>query len=485
MKRVGIVGLLHESNTFVEGRTTWPDFAADLIAEGEGVRQRMAHAPHEIGGFFEGLEEAGIEAVPIFAARALPYGTIEADTFDDLRGQMVRGIQEAGEIHGILAAPHGATVAENALDADGVWLAEVRKLIGPDKPLIATLDLHANVSPLMVESTTALIAYATNPHLDQRETGRKAAELIARTLSGEVVPVQAAAFPSLAINIQSQNTAENPMMDLYRRCAEISSAAGVLSHSLVLGFPYADVPEMGSSVIAVVDADRDFATEMAGRLAAEMETNREKYEPVFLSVNEAVRQAADERASPVVLLDMGDNVGGGSPANSTAIATSWVRYGQGQGFVVLCDALSVERADEAGAGAELEIAVGDAEDPVKATFRVVSLHDGLFFEKEARHGGFSEFDQGRTAILETTDERLTVMATTRRMAPFSLSQLTSFGVDPERFQMIVAKGVIAPMAAYESIARGGFIHVDSPGVTRANMRELNYKHRRRPMFPFE
>jgi len=123
MKRVGIVGLLHESNTFVEGRTKLADFSADLLAEGEAVRAKMANAPHEIGGFFEGLDATGIEAVPIFAARALPYGTIDAESFSTLRRQMIEGIREAGALDGILAAPHGATVAEDALDADGTWLA--------------------------------------------------------------------------------------------------------------------------------------------------------------------------------------------------------------------------------------------------------------------------------------------------------------------------------------------------------------------------
>ncbi|MFV1981376.1 MAG: M81 family metallopeptidase, partial [Rhodothermia bacterium] len=201
MLRVGIVGLLQESNTFIPGRTTLDHFRDDLLLRGEEVRRRMAAAPHEVGGFFEGLDAHGIQAVPLFLTRALPYGVIEAGTFDVLVREMLGAITDAGDLDGILAAPHGATVSENHPDADGFWLSEVRNLVGPEIPFVATIDPHANLSERMVRATDAIIAYATNPHLDQRETGLAAADLIARALRGEIRPVQEASFPPLAINI--------------------------------------------------------------------------------------------------------------------------------------------------------------------------------------------------------------------------------------------------------------------------------------------
>lgn len=119
-----------------------------------------------------------------------------------------------------------------------------------------------------------------------------------------------------------------------------------------------------------------------------------------------------------------------------------------------------------------------------ARFRVRSLHEGKFTESQARHGGFTEFDQGRTAILETIESAVTVMLTSRRMPPFSLSQLTACGIDPASLKIIAAKGVIAPMAAYRELA-ARFIHVDTPGATRADMTKLTYGNRRKPLFPFE
>lgn len=485
MKRVGIVGLLHESNTFVANQTVRSDFEADLLLKGEPIRAAMENAPHEVGGFFQGLADAGIEAVPIFLARALPYGTIAADAFTALVEELLEGVRSSGQLDGILAAPHGATVAENHPDADGYWLERLREEVGTGVPIVATMDPHANLSQRMVDATDALIAYASNPHLDQRETGVKAASLLSRMLDGSVAPVQRAVFPALAINIQTQNTSEEPLRSFYSFASDSCDVEGVLSHSIVLGFPYADVPEMGSSVLVITDGNPELAEKLASGLAEAMEARREYFEPVFLSISSAVARVCESDCTPVVLLDMGDNVGGGSPANSTAIAHEWLRNGSGSGLVVLFDPDSVEKAAGSGEGSVGRYSPGDPSDPLEVQCVVRSLHDGKFHESEARHGGFSTFDQGRTAILETCDGRLTIMVTSRRMAPFSLSQLTTFGVDPGDFRMIVAKGVIAPMAAYEPVAKGGFLHVDSPGVTRANMRKLEYRNRRCPLFPFE
>lgn len=485
--RVGIVGLLQESNTFISGRTTLDHFRDDLLLRADVVHARMVDAPHEVGGFFEGLDVRGIEAVPLFLARALPYGIIEADAFDALVDEILAAVTSAGKLDGILAAPHGATVAENHRDADGFWLSELRQLVGPDVPIVATIDPHANLSGAMVDATTAIIAYSTNPHLDQRQTGIAAADLMARTLADEVRPVQAAAYPPVAINIQSQATSESPMLDLYgfgtKACAEYET---VLSTSIVLGFPYADVKEMGSAAIVVTDDDPVLSRALAGKIGDEMIAMRDRFEPDFVGVDSAVKIVAGTDRAPVVLLDMGDNVGGGSPADSTIIASALHAEGVGPTFSCLFDPQAAALAISRGPGANLGVLpVGDATSPLTEDFSVVSTHDGLFSEPEARHGGFSEFDQGPTAVLRSRDGLLTVMVTSRRMPPYSLRQLTAFGVDPAKFRAIVAKGVIAPIAAYRQVAAGGFIHVDSPGVTRADMTKLSYRQRRKPMYPFE
>lgn len=487
--RIGIIGLLQESNTFIAEKTTLEHFQNDLLLVGEEIREQMSEAPHEVGGFFEGVAAANYEAVPIFLARAIPYGVIEASAFEALVDKLLAELRRAGPLDAILAAPHGATVAENHPDADGYWLAEVRNAVGSHLPIVATIDPHANLSQAMVEATNAIIAYETNPHLDQRATGRRAADLLSRILRDEIQPVQFAAFLPMAINIQSQETSSRPLSDFYEMAMEINESNHTLSHSIILGFPYADVPEMGSAILVVTDNDPELAKRTAENLSDSMWEARQAFEPTFVSTPDAVKTALASSEFPVVLLDMGDNVGGGSPADGTVLLAVLHDIWAANSFVCICDSEATNAASNAGIGTELDLTVGAKTDalhgsPFSTTFRVLSLHDGKFSETEARHGGFTQFDQGPTAIIETLDTAITVMLTTRRMPPFSLAQLTACNLNPNSFSIIVAKGVIAPMAAYRPVAMS-FIHVDTPGVTRADMTNLSYSHRRRPMFPFE
>ncbi len=487
MMRVGIIALLQESNTFIDGETTRQHFEEDMLARGEAVRERLADAAHEVGGFFEGLAEAGIEAVPVFAARAYPFGVIQAEVFAALVAEMLEALRQAGPLDGVLAAPHGATVAENHPDADGWWLRQVRALIGPRVPLIATLDPHTNLSEDMVAATDALLAYRSNPHLDQRETGLCAARLMARTLRGEARPTQAAAFPPLAINIQCQNTSQPPLREFYEWARMLEADTQILSQSTLLGFPYADVVEMGSSVVVVTDGDAELARRLADGLAADLWERRQSFLPVFTPPEQAVEQAA-AAAGRVLLLDMGDNVGGGSPGHGTILLWQLHRRGLGPAFVCLHDPASAAAARAAGAGARLTLRLGGEADglhgePLEDECEVVSLHDGRFHDLAASHGGFKDFDQGPTAVVRTSRGN-TVMLTTRRMPPFSLQQLRSCGVDPLAFHILVAKGVIAPQAAYGPVV-DHLIHVNTPGVTCADMTQLPFHYRRRPMFPFE
>ena len=191
-RRVGIAALLQESNTFLRERTTLDDFRRDLLVTGAAVRPALAAAHHEVGGFFAGLDAAGIEAVPLLAARALPHGTMTDACLAELLALLDREVDAAGPIDGLLVAAHGATVSESVPDVDGHWLARLRGRLGPI-PIIGTIDPHANLSAAMVEATDALVAYRTNPHIDQRDRGLEAAGLMARTLAGGIRPVQAAA----------------------------------------------------------------------------------------------------------------------------------------------------------------------------------------------------------------------------------------------------------------------------------------------------
>ena len=185
---------------------------------------------------------------------------------------------------------------------------------------------------------------------------------------------------------------------------------------------------------------------------------------------------------------MGDNVGGGSPADGTVLAHALHVQRAGPSFVCLFDPQSTRQAIDAGANVRITLRMGGKTDmlhgaPLEAAITVKSLHDGHFTEPAARHGGRSQFDMGPTAIVGT-DSGLTIMLTSQRVFPASLVQLTSCGLDPSTFRIIVAKGVHAPVGAYGQVCRT-MIRVNTPGVTTADMTTLDYRHRHRPLFPFE
>ncbi len=485
--RIGIIAFLHETNTFISEPTILGHFERNLLVTGDEVRSRLAGTDHEVGGFFDRLDAADCDVIPLFAARALPFGTITDNTYDALLRRLLEALAAAAPLDGVLVAPHGATVSQTVRDVDGDWLTRVRQAVGPEVPIVSTADPHGNLSPQMVAAVDAITAYRTNPHIDQRARGTEAADLLLRTLAGEIHPVTAAAFPALLINIDRQCSEEEPCRSLLALAAQMRTRPGVLSTSLFLGFPYSDVPEMGSAFAVVTDGDRELAQRTADEFAAIMWERRLEFLPELIDVETAIQQAINNPDAPVLLLDMGDNVGGGSAADGTTLAHELHRR-RVPAFICLNDPASVQQAEQAGTGSRVRLAVGGKTDdlhgsPFESDFTVVSMADGQFEEPQPRHGGMRHFDQGRTAVVKT-DTGLTVMLTSQRMVPFSLHQLTDFGIDPADFQVIVAKGVNAPIAAYEAVCPH-LIRVNTPGATTADVRSLNYHHRRRPMFPFE
>jgi microcystin degradation protein MlrC len=485
--RVGILALFHESNTFIRTPTTRADFANCVLLSGSAIQDHFAQSHHEVGGFFEGLNSAGIEPVPVFATVALPGGAIAADAFESLLKQMFAELTDAGNLDALLVAAHGAAVSEQFRDADGEWLTRLRAAVGPRVPIVCTLDPHANLSQRMIAACDATVAYRTNPHLDQRERGVEAANLLARMLRKEVRPSQAAAFPALAINIERQLTAASPCRELYALADDIRRRPGVLSASIVLGFPYADVAEMGSSIIVVTDNNAALAEQLAAELAQHLFTARANFKGQFLSIDDALDQAL-ALDGPVCLLDMGDNVGGGGPGDGTFLARAIHDRKLARACVCICDPQSVAAAEQAGIEHSVRLQIGGKSDtlhgsPLDTRVQVRSLHTGRFTELAPRHGGNSEFDMGRSAVVET-ERGLTLLLTSRRTPPFSLGALTSCGIDPSRFRLIVAKGVNAPVAAYSPVCPH-FLRVNTPGVTCADMTAFDYQHRRRPLYPFE
>jgi microcystin degradation protein MlrC len=278
------------------------------------------------------------------------------------------------------------------------------------------------------------------------------------------------------------------MQTIMQAATTLEQQSGILAASVAAGYQYADVVEMGPSVVVVADGDAGLAQRSAQKLADFLWDSRDQLGFDLPDATEAVQQAIKSPETPVVLVEMGDNIGGGSAGDSTFILGELLQQNAQGWVVVLADPEAVSACVQAGINATLTLPVGGKTDdlhgsPVTITGRVKSLHDGQYIETESRHGGQRYRHQGLAAVLEigqpTNPSYLAL--TSLREPPFSLHQLLSLGIQPQRHQIVVVKAAIAYRAAYEPIA-GRIIEVDTPGLTAVNPAHFTYTHVRRPLW---
>jgi microcystin degradation protein MlrC len=478
---------MHESNTFATAITDRSRFLEGSLARGAAILEIWQEAHHEMGGFIEGTARSGFEIVPTVMAWATPSGPVADEVLGEIVPELAQAVKQGGA-DGLLLALHGAMVTLSHPDADAEVLRRLRWALGPTLPIVTTLDYHANVAPAMADLSNALIGYQTYPHVDQRLCGLKAAALIAQAVRGQIHPVAAVAKPPLVINLLGQETDREPMRSLMARAREAEERPGVLSVSVMAGFPYADVPAIGPAVIAVADGDKRLAQSVADELSERLWAIREDLFVRCRGPKEAVRQAIECGMRPVVLVDLGDNIGGGSAGDGTVILDEIIKQQAREAVVVLHDPAAVALAQRLGPGAEFTGLVGGRVDrrhgdPVAVQGVVRSLHDGKWVERDPRHGGRRFNDQGATAVIDLVNAN-TLVVNSLRTPPFSLGQLESLGINPSRQAILVVKAAVAYKAAYGPIA-AGVIEVDTPGLTAVDPRSFTYRHRRRPMFPWE
>lgn len=483
--RIALFGIYHESNTFIDKPTTIDDFRNGHWVKGNELIREYRNSFHELGGMIEELEKHDIEIVPISFAEATPGGIITAVTYEILLNDLIRDLAGILPIDGCLVALHGAAVSERYPDMDGDWLSVIREFFGELTPIVGTLDPHANVSAQMVEVTDALISYKTNPHIDQRETGMKAATLLLKIIQGEIDPIQYLCPSPVTISIEQQHTGSEPCLGLYQYVDKLIAEENLIHVSINLGFPYADVREMGTSFVVIQDASSHRDVDAGEYLSSYMKTHRNDFVGVRKTIDELV-PLIEESEKPVLLLDMGDNIGGGAPGNSLhllrffekkrAFKTLHCIYGpRTVEYIVKKNSEPLER---------LELSLLDVDgDDLQLSVRVIQIVDGKFSESNPRHGGQVHYNMGTVAIVQTVNNN-TILLMSNRVPPFSLQQLTSFNLRPEDFDIVIAKGVIAPIAAYAPVCKTIF-QVDTPGDTQANMTNFEYKNRRKPLFPFE
>lgn len=488
--RIAIANFSHESNTFAAKPTTLDDFG---IYRGDAMVAHYAPTFHEVAGYIAGSEEFDFDLYPTIGANATPSGTVTAEAYETIVGELLDSLRNAQDVDGLLLALHGAMVAEEYPQADGETVRRVRELMGPDFPIVVTHDYHGNVPDSLVRDANALIIYKTNPHIDQRERGMQAAELLARTIRKEVNPVTAMVKPLVLFNIAFHNTSEPPMQPIMQAAIDMEDEPGILAVSIAAGYQYADVPYMGPSIVVVADGDEDLAQRSAQKLADMMWAAREQLKPNLPDPAEAVRLAMQASATPVALFDMGDNVGGGSAADSTLILEELIKQGADGWVVAIWDPESVEACFHAGVGATIDLHVGGKTDDIHGkslpiTGRVRTLHDGSYEETERRHGGARYWNAGLTAVIEVNrtapGKGGLIVLNSLRTPPMSVHQITSVGIVPQQQTILVAKGTVAPRAAYGPVC-AQIIQVDSGGACDINRDPAAFTRSRKDFYEWQ
>jgi microcystin degradation protein MlrC len=489
MTRIAIAGFQHESNTFSCVPATWEKFQKSGVLEGEAIRECYEQSQSTVAGFLASAQHSsGVRLEPLVFTRLTPMGALTAEARKNIFERILGALKRSGPWDGVLLALHGAAVAEDCDDPEGALIAAVREQVGPTVPIGVTLDMHANVSQRMIELADVTTVYQTNPHIDARDQALRCARLLLDRVAGRIQPCAALAQPPLVVNILNQGTDEAPMFLLLARAAELQRRPGVLSVSVVEGYPYADVPDMGMSFLAITDGQPQLAREIADDLAALAWSQRAALNQGGLSIQQALEAALAGPPGPAVLFDVGDNVGGGSPGDGTHLLHAARQLRINSVLQALKDSDAVAACQAAGPGGRIDLMAGGREDdrhgaPLRVQARVLALSDGRYQATGPTHGGFSHYDDGPSASV-LTDEGWGLVFSTLSSGTQSLEQFRHLGLEPADYRIIVAKGVHSPRPTVAPIAKAMY-WVATPGVTTADLSTFVYRHRRRPMFPFE
>ena len=506
--RVAIAGFFLECNRW--SPVTTPamfeqsvDLAGDaLAAQLRGERPRLL--PDTIG-FVAAMDEAGPWVpVPTRVAGAQPGGPAEQPWFEALVGDIESRLRAAMPLDGVFITSHGAALTTALEDPDGELFSRIRAVVGPDVPVVAVLDLHANVTQKMTDALSALVAYRTNPHQDLRERGEEAAALMRRFLLEGPGCVALRKLPLVAPST-SQLIAPGTVYAQLIEEGQAALDAQVLNVSLFGGFALADSTTCGFAVaVTARQGARERAEQVAAQLAQRVWDERHRFVSRLVPLEQAVAQAVRaglEGGPALILADVADNPGGGAGGNTVDLLRALLQAGaQGVLLGVFTDAALARQAHAEGVGAQFEAvfnrmqhdalpgAAGAASAFPGATrlswqARVVALSDGRFLGRRGLVAG-TQRDMGPSALLELGGVRVAVIS--QRQQLLDPAQLDVLGVELATVRTLVVKSRGHFRAAFEGFAPPErILEVDCPGLTTPNLRTLAWRRLPRPIYPLD
>jgi len=478
----------HETNTFSPVPTPLERFGrSGGVPTGIEVYERFKGTGTGIGGFLDVADKAGMEIVTPVAGNAAPSGAVQADAYAFMTDAICDAI-EAG-CDACMLDLHGAMVSETTTDGEGTLLARIRQ-IAPDLPIAVSLDLHANMTPTIIDNCTVLVGYKTYPHIDMYTAGEHSGRLLVQALAGEIDPVMVwGRSPILAQTLRMGHEDEpmGPLLEMARH----AETRGLLAASVFGGFPLADIWEAGLSVVTVADGNRAEAEDVRDRILEAAWHEREEF--VFKSqpLAETVAEAKKIKNGPVILLDHADNAASGGTQDTTAVLAEVLDQGlERVAMFAICDPEAVVTMQNAGLGAEITLSLGGKTDmpaigrlgePLTVTGTVEALSDGQFTVTVAMSKG-TTISMGPSGVLKVGEVQVVVCS--RHVEPFDPGCFRSLGIEPTEMNYLVLKSRIHYRAGFSDISTVD-IACNGVGVTSSDNTLFDFRHVRRPIFPLD
>jgi microcystin degradation protein MlrC len=492
-RRVAVAQIMHETNTFSVQPGDRAAFEKMYLLSGEAYLDRVRGAAVETQGFLEVAAKEGWTVVPTVGAAANPCGKVTDAVFDWIVDKLTAPMRD-GPIDGVLLALHGAMVSESHDDAEGAILEAVRRMIGPKPPIAVTFDLHANVSDRTMDLADIVISYRTYPHIDMRERGVQAAELLAATMAGRIAPRTLLARRPLLKGVDGARTDKGPTVAMMATLRAQEAEPGILAASLNAGFWHADIVDVGPTVTVVHDTKVAGAADRARAIAEAMMDEqwrlRRHVTNVFLTPAQAAAEAKahDGVGGPLIIADFADNPGGGSYGDSTTILEAMLAASVTDAAVgTMRDAVAAAACHAAGLGATLTLAIGGKVDPkfgggpLTLTGTVVHLSDGEYVNLGPMSAGMRK-SLGACATFRVAG--IDIVLASNLLQVLDRAQFLANGIDPAAKKVLLIKSMQHFRAAFEPIA-ARVIVADGGGLVSPDYSNITFHKARRPLFPLD
>jgi microcystin degradation protein MlrC len=438
-----------------------------------------------LGGALAVFEETGMEPVLTIAARAGSAGLLSAAGWKRLSTEVLGAIavQARSGIDGVYFSLHGAMGADGELDPEGYLLAETRKMVGPDVPIVISLDLHGIMTDRMLRQINGVAIYHTYPHVDFASTGRRAAHILHRIVTEKLRPVIARVVIPALVRGDELITKSGCYGELIRDARRLELDGSAMSAGIMIGNPFTDVPELCSQAIVATAGDEATATSEALRLAREFWPLRHRMQGKLVALERAIGQARSI-AGPVLFTDAADATSSGATGDSNLILRGLRDAGYDKRVLAqIVDPRAAAAAHKAGVGATIDVTLGGAMDPARFTPMPVTARVRLLSDGQARLETMKTgLDAGPTAVLEF--DNFTVVVFSLTLSLFDRAMYYANGLDPQDFDLIVVKSPHTEHHMYDAWVDNNF-NIDVAGATSANLKSLGHTLCARPVYPLD